>query len=176
MKISMPFYTLLATLLFPCFSTFADQETVDVKQPLTVAILETDTRFAGARNSEDTDFIVATKNSITEYEQLVNELEASGGAYQTSLSETLLGLGTAYQRLEKHANAVTAFKRSLQITRVNSGLHNLGQLPILEKIMESNVALQNWAGLDDNYHYLYWVNRRNYAGKDAHLLPVVTTM
>lgn len=113
------------------------------------------------------------ERSIERYEQLISELEGSGGVYLPELSEILLDLGKTYQVLGHHTEAVATFKRSLHISRVNNGLYTLDQLPILELIIKSNTALSDWEELDRNYHYLYWVNRRAYGDKDPRLLPVI---
>ncbi len=126
-----------------------------------------------AAAATDPAVVAQKKRAIERYEQLVQELESQGGVYAVQLSEILLGLGQTYQSLELHNDAINTFNRSLQISRVNSGLHNLGQLSILEQMITSNKALQDWAMVDKNYAYLYWVSKRNYGDHAPQLLPVI---
>ncbi|MFQ5660397.1 MAG: energy transducer TonB [Gammaproteobacteria bacterium] len=111
--------------------------------------------------------------AIERYQQQIHATEIAHGAYDNQISEELLGLGLARRDLGQDAEAVKAFDRALYITRINQGLSNPNQLPILELIIESNTALSDWKALDQNYHYLYWVYRRAYGDDDPRLLPVI---
>lgn len=111
--------------------------------------------------------------SVTQYESTIEELQKSHGVYHDLIGEHLLGLGIAHKKLKNYKGAIEAFNRSLHINRINQGLHNASQLAILELIIEANTALSDWLTLDQNYHYLYWVNRRNFGEDDPRLLPVI---
>jgi len=131
------------------------------------------TETATKQQKLDPVLVAEKKQNIEKYEQLVQQLESQGGVYEVQLSEVLLDLGKTYQSLELHSEALATFKRSLQISRVNSGLYSLEQMPILEQILKSNKALQDWDRVNKNYAYLYWVNKRNYGDFDPQLLPVI---
>ena len=113
------------------------------------------------------------KRAIEQYKQVVKDLESSGGVYQVQLSENLSSLGAAYQAINQHAEAIAVLERALHITRVNNGLYNIDQIAILEEIIESNTAMEDWENLSKNYSYLYWVNKRNYGDYDIKLLPII---
>lgn len=119
------------------------------------------------------DWSTDQQRSLGEYQALVSQLESEQGAYANQLGEALLGMGLIYRSQGNHQLALDALKRALQINRINEGLHNLNQIKILELIIESNTALQLWEELGENYHYLYWVSRRNYGDADARLLPII---
>jgi len=111
-------------------------------------------------------------HTISRYTEEVSRLERENGAYNNDLTEELISLGRAYSNAGNHAEALKVYQRALHINRINTGLHNLEQLTILELVIEANTALQNYAKLTDNYAYMLWVYNRNFGGQDPRLLPV----
>ena len=114
--------------------------------------------------------------SIAQYKGVIKDLELAYGAYHNELSETLMGLGLALYTQGNYAAAAAALQRSLHINRVNQGLHDLSQIPILQMLIRTNKALQDWSSLDQNYNYLYWLNRRTYGEKDPRQLEFIYEM
>jgi tetratricopeptide (TPR) repeat protein len=108
-----------------------------------------------------------------EYETEVQRLETDGGAYDPQLGEQLLSLGLVYQAQEQHEDAVKALKRAMYIKRVNDGLYDMAQVPILNEIIESNIASQNWEDLDQAYEQLLFIHRRNFEPGDPRFLPIL---
>lgn len=115
----------------------------------------------------------ATIPAAYEYETEVQRLEADTGAYDPQLGEQLLSLGLVYQQQEQHQDAVKALKRAAYIKRVNDGLYDMGQVPILNEIIESNIASQNWEDLDQAYEQLLFIHRRNFEPGDPRFLPIL---
>ena len=81
-----------------------------------------------------------------------------------------------YQNHGKHQQAIEAFKRSLHLKRINEGLYNLGQVPIVEKLIDSFLAQQNWRSADDRFKYLSWLYQRNYEHDAIELYPFTMQM
>jgi len=115
----------------------------------------------------------APGRAIERAQQKVRALQAEGGAYADGLADALSELGMAYRDADQRKGAVTAFKEALHVARVNHGLHDLRQIPYLEHLIEENAALGRWEKVIENYHYLYWIHKRNYGDKDPRLLPVI---
>ena len=113
------------------------------------------------------------KKTVDQYEHSISELQQAHGVFYDRIGEELTGLGIAYRNLGQYPEALAAFNRALHISRVNNGLQNLQQLPILEQIIAINTATGDWAALDQNYQYLYWINRRSLGATDLRLLPVI---
>ncbi len=111
-------------------------------------------------------------HTVELYAERVNLLEAENGVYHGALEEELIGLGQAFIDLGEYQQALDVFARALHINRINQGLYNLGQLPVLELIIQANTNLNNFEELNKNYSYLLWVNNRNYAANDLHRVPV----
>lgn len=138
------------------------------------AVSDTDQSLQQATDPDQVNNITAeARRSISQYKQTIDELQRTHGVYHDQLGEQLLGLGLVYRNQGQYQEAIAVLKRSLHINRINKGLHNTSQLPILELIIETNTALSDWQALDQNYHYLYWVHLRNYGDKDPRLLPII---
>lgn len=115
----------------------------------------------------------ATGGDPQAYAGRIAELERRYGPFHPQLAEALTGLGLVQQERGEYGAALETFRRALQIVRVNEGLHSPGQLDELERIIELQTALGDWEGLDDGYHYLYWVHRRSWGEDDPRLVQVL---
>jgi len=131
-----------------------------------------------AESPETIDFTEATESdqaelqlTIKQYAQTVTQLEIDNGAYNNDLSEALIGLGLAQSTAGNHKDALDVYTRALHINRVNEGLQNINQIPILDLVIEANTALGDYKSLADNYSYLLWVYERNYKNDAPELVP-----
>ena len=111
-----------------------------------------------------------------EYLLNIEVLESQEGPYSDRVAQELLSLGMLYQNHGKHQQAIEAFKRSLHLKRINEGLYNLGQVPIVEKLIDSFLAQQNWRSADDRFKYLNWLYQRNYENDAIELYPFTMQM
>ncbi len=109
------------------------------------------------------------QRTATQYLDRILELEAESGAYSNALVEQLLSLGQAFNSLDNHTQALEVFRRALHINRVNEGLHNINQLPILDQIIKTNTALNDYDALNKNYGYMIWIYGRNFEADDLKL-------
>lgn len=116
------------------------------------------------------------EQSIAEYERSIEQLMSDFGVYDDRLSEQLLGMGLALRSQGNHDQAIESFERSLHVSKVNAGLHNLQQIPLLELLIESNTAIENWERVDGYHHYMYWVHLRSYGADDPRLIPILERM
>jgi tetratricopeptide (TPR) repeat protein len=101
----------------------------------------------------------------------IETLESQEGAYGASVSEELLSLGTFYQQHGKHRQAIKVFKRSLHLKRINEGLYTLGQVPIVQRLIESFLEQKEWRSADQRFKYLNWLYQRNYTDDALELYP-----
>lgn len=106
----------------------------------------------------------------------IAELEQMHGPYHSGLSQHLTGLGVNYQTRGKHDEAAEVFRRAMHVSRINEGLYSLNQVPILERLIESNVASGDWESASESHHYLYWLHKRNFGADDPRMLPVITKL
>ena len=113
------------------------------------------------------------RRSVRQYESQIAEMEKNGGAYSDPVGEASAALGRAYMDLGEYQNALDALNRSLHIIRVNHGPDSPGQLPVLDLIIATNMALSDWKSVDENYDLLYWTGRRSFKNDNARLLNLV---
>jgi hypothetical protein len=106
----------------------------------------------------------------------IKELESTYGPYDKSLIRELASLGLEYSEQGKHLLARNAFLRSLEIHRINYGLHNLDKSPIVEQLIIVNRTLEDWIEVDKYYEYLYWLYRRTYGEDSRELIPMLSAL
>ena len=132
---------------------------------------EADTAAAQAAAAEE---VAAAPSPATErHLEAVRAIEDEGGAYAPELPQHLLGLGLAYQQQGLHAQAVETLNRAAHVSRVNEGLYNAADIPILEHLIESYAALGDWEQVDNRYQQVFRIHHRNYGERDARLLPAL---
>ena len=140
-------------------------------------VMQGHTRAAQNEISKDTNATTKqptvtreTDNSIEEYHAHITGIENQNGPYDPQLSEQLLGLGLLYKSQEKYKEAAKALEQALHIKRVNEGVDNMSQLPILEALIDVNTAAENWKDLDQNFDLLLQVNQRNLGAEDPEVI------
>ncbi len=166
-------YTLLVSVSVSMANITLAAETDENTLADTVQAEESDPSADSAATTADTDKAPLTEEqiererTISRYAEQIQKLESESGVYNSELVEQLLGLGLAYGSGGNHVEALKVYQRALQISRVNNGLHTLDQIPILERIIETNSAMKHFDELNQNYNYMLWVYGRNYGGQDA---------
>lgn len=111
--------------------------------------------------------------SINQYNVSIQNLEVEGGAWNGALIETLAGLGNLQQELRNHGAALASFDRAMHISRINNGLHNQNQIPLVNEIIESNLAIGNWEQADLYYDYLFFVQQKSFGLTDPRIIPIL---
>ncbi len=123
----------------------------------------------------NTDTILSDSKE-DDYLDAISELEQRHGPYHVDLSQYLTGLGINYQARGKHEQAAEVFRRAMHVSRISEGLYSLNQAPILERLIESNVASGDWEAASESHQYLYWLHRRNFGADDPRMLPIITKL
>jgi tetratricopeptide (TPR) repeat protein len=91
----------------------------------------------------------------------VEQEEARSGSFARELIEPLTALGLAYQEHGEHALAVAALDRAYYLHRFNEGLHDLEQVPLVRRLIESERALGRFARAAELEERLLEIARRN---------------
>lgn len=112
-------------------------------------------------------------DAITNYQTAVEDIELNGGAWDRSLIEDLATLGVLQQQQGNHEDAIELFDRAIHVNRINSGLHTLDQIPFVEKLIDSHLALGDWNQADIYNDYLFYIQQRAYGPNDPRLIPVL---
>ena len=98
---------------------------------------------------------------LDRFEKRITEIESMGGAFDSALSEELLGFGLALQRSGRHERAVQVFKRGTHIARINEGLFTATQIPFIKAEVVSLGALGDITEADKRYDYLSRVQEQS---------------
>ncbi len=106
----------------------------------------------------------------------ISRIESESGAYSAKLSEHLLTLASHYQEKGKHQNAIEVYKRAIHVQRINEGLYNLNQVTMIERMIDSQIALGDWEEAADRHSHLFWLHQRNFGEDDPRMLPVLDKM
>lgn len=114
-----------------------------------------------------------SSNSINDQQKNISQLQVDAGPYSEELVAPLLSLGILQNENRQYTAAAESFNSAMHIRRVNSGLHDLSQLPILELIISNNINQQDWKATNNNYHLYHWLHRRNYKETDPQMLAVI---
>lgn len=110
-------------------------------------------------------------SSIRDYQDQVSQLQGQFDAYSNELAEAMLGLGLAYQKEGDHKEAIASMQQALQINRVNNGLHSISKIPLIEHLIVSYAAKEEWEAVGDSYSKMQQLYYRNYQFNDPMLLP-----
>lgn len=112
-------------------------------------------------------------DSIREYSSTVSDIELDGGAWDGGLVEELAALGRLQQQQGDHLTAIETLDRAVHVNRINSGLYTLEQIPVVEQLIQSYMALGNWEQADIYNNYLFHVQQKAYGADDPRLIPVL---
>ncbi len=94
------------------------------------------------------------------YQARIDEMARSQGSMAFDLAEEWAALGYTQQAAHHHRAAIDSFESALHIERVHKGLHHADQIPLIERLIESNRALHAWPAVDQNHKLLQFVNQR----------------
>lgn len=112
-------------------------------------------------------------DTVVDYMNAIDNVEAEYSAYSTELSDLYLGLGKSLYSRKEYENARRAFQRGMQIERVNYGLDSLTQAPYLMSIADTESYLGNWDESQKALENLYTINTKAYGTNDVRMLPVL---
>ncbi len=89
--------------------------------------------------------------------------------YQADSLEPLIELGLTMQEQDRHEEAIDFFKQARQASRIQHGLYDETQVLLVEAIIESEVALENWQDVDDHYRHMEHLYHKLYDMTDPRL-------
>ena len=117
-----------------------------------------------------------TAESINQYLEEIDLVEANEGSYSSQLSDLLMSLGNSYQANSDFENANLVYQRGMQIEKINYGLFSLSQTPYLKAIAESHRAMNDWEQSQKAIDQYYLVNEKVYGQRDVRMLPVIESL
>lgn len=102
----------------------------------------------------------ASNIDINPFKNNIAEVERESGALDHRLAEQYLGMGLALQANGNFAEAIAAFQQALHINRINTGLHHLVHLPIIDLLVDAHAERGDWTDVDQYERLRYWMVRR----------------
>ena len=99
---------------------------------------------------------------LVEYTQLLQRIESDFGPFDARLEEPLLSYGDMLAQRGDYSDARAILDRALHVTRINQGLYSEAQIEIVERIIDCNVAQEQWEAVDENFRYLQLLYTRLY--------------
>jgi tetratricopeptide (TPR) repeat protein len=120
------------------------------------------------------DLFYERNNSIADYSESIVVEESESGPYSTELIEELIAVGILNQHQGRHEEALENFQRAMHITRVNYGLYSLEQIPVLERIIESQLATGDRGEADFMREYIFRLRWNSYNKNDIRMLPLLS--
>ena len=103
--------------------------------------------------------------AVAAYAESLNLIERDGGAWSLELVENLAALAGLNQRQGRHDEAANLFNRAIHISRIGGGLNAVDQVKLVERLIASEQALENWEAVDNKYEYLFYLQERAYGRK-----------
>jgi len=125
---------------------------------------------------EDDPEFLGRANSINQYSTTVQNIELEGGAWDRSLVQELMSMGNLFQQQGAYLEAAEVQTRAMHVNRINSGLHTLEQIPAVEELIESYIALGDWEQADLYHEYLFYVQQKAYGLEDPRMIPVLDSL
>ena len=114
----------------------------------------------------------APSTAIADYQAHIAELQREHGSHGFALAEHWMGLGLTQRHAADHAGAVDSFANALQIQRTHLGLHDPGQIPVIDLLIESHRALGNWEQVDAHFKLLASVHRHELGDEVGQLVAI----
>ena len=116
------------------------------------------------------------QGSVERYLEAIEALEAENERYSPDYRENLQSLGVLYQRQGEHEQALDYLEQARVVTRMNNGLFSMEQAPILERRIDSLLALGREGEAWQEQEILLSLYEENYGDHDMRAVPLYTRM
>lgn len=160
--------TIYMALFIPCLLSFSPTDSSAIAEELSDSDHKQDLALTSPHTSNDLDINLILENHRSAIEQKETEV----GPYDPELSELTYSLGKTLQISQRYDEAISTYKRSLYLKRINNGIYSLSQEPILRGIIESHLQQGQILEASENYNQLLWIHVKTYDESDARLIPL----
>ncbi len=96
------------------------------------------------------------ESSIFEQEELLASL-AAANSFSDTLIEPLIELAKLQESAGRLIDMQETISQALSVSRINHGLYNEAQLPLLRFEIESDIALLNWESTKEKLEHYTWL-------------------
>ncbi len=116
------------------------------------------------------------RDNILSYQSQLDALIIENGPFSPELFQTLIDLGSQYQLIGEHEEAIEIFGRAEFVSRINEGLSNPDQFISIEKSIESHLALEDYATANQKQAYLLFNREQVFGVSSMGALPGLVSM
>ena len=160
----------LVSLTLSTVSLYA-QTIVDPANLVFEITLPSDNSIELSSNQVNNEDNLALTRSVVRYQDSINAIQlASNSPYNFELLEEYDALGDAYKSLGQHQEAILHYDNAIQITKIQNGLHNLEQLPLVQKIIQSHIKMGDTENADIWQEYSYYLHLANYEATEPEMV------
>jgi hypothetical protein len=104
------------------------------------------------------DLLAQASRYALQYESMASEF----GPYDLRVTEPLMAAADLQVEAGNYLDALLGYQQALQVTRISTGLYSEEQIPLVEKIIDCNVATGDWPSVDEQFRYLELLYSRVY--------------
>lgn len=105
--------------------------------------------------------------------ELIEKIKEDRTNYDDALVQPLLLFGDANRKLGQYPEAIEAYGRARQISRINNGLHSIEQIEAVHREAETYYELGHIGDANDSYEYIFTIYNHQYEAFSVDLLPTV---
>jgi tetratricopeptide (TPR) repeat protein len=131
---------------------------------------------ASADTAADAATALEISLELERRQQAIDQARSELGLYDPSLVELYDDLARFYQEQGDHEQALALYKEAFQITRINTGLNSEQQLPYIDKVIQSSLAMNDWQQADDMHQLRYYLKNRLYDPADPRFAAAIAEL
>lgn len=141
--------TILIGALLPALVPAALGQLQTRYEGLTFTLLTEDS-LAPAANTPLPELSLEDMRALSESLQALRDtLEESFGPFEEGQLQPVTDMATQLKAAGRHEQALEELDKALQITRIHNGLNSPEQIPIIDGMIESHLAQENYDAADD---------------------------
>ena len=123
-----------------------------------------------AADSSQSAFAEPEASLLHHLNQNIDSVLSERGPYAAELGQLYASLGNHLQNNGEHQKALKVFKNAMHVERINQGLYSPSQEHILDAMVHSALALQDWQLAGEFLNHWQWLaNEHGSDGPDAYL-------
>ena len=104
---------------------------------------------------------------------VIAEIETNRTRYDEALVKPLIVFGDASRKLGEYIDAIEAYERARQISRLSNGLNSIDQVEAVHREAETYLELGHIGDANDSYEYIFSIYNQQFEPFSVDLLPTV---
>lgn len=116
-------------------------------------------------------FVNEADDAVRLAKQLIEEIEANHSRFEESLVEPLTLLGDGQRLLGQYVEALDAYDRARNVSRLANGLHSMNQVEVLYREADTYYELGQIGRAGQRHEYAFSIFLRSFEEDSVELLP-----